>query len=232
LIQKDITYENPFNGQQVTETHYFHISKADLVEMEIEEHGTSYTPKAGGEPLTGMQAKLQRIVDTEDGKAIMREFKEIIRRSYGVKEGERFVKTEENWQNFASSEAFSQLLFELCTQADAAAEFVNGVVPGNLDQIAAEVQQQAATVAAGREAQAKAREAAGGQSKDPAATPVEPTPTPTEAPVPVEEETLAQRIERATSENPAELTEAEVAEIDSDVLKSGLATRRIVIKSS
>jgi hypothetical protein len=117
LLKRDITYENPFTGGQVTETHYFHISKTDLVEMELEEHGNTYVKD--GEELTGMQAKLQRIVDSEDGKAIMAEFKDIIRRAYGRKEGERFRKSQEIWDDFAASEAFSQLLWELCTQAEA-----------------------------------------------------------------------------------------------------------------
>jgi hypothetical protein len=142
MLKKTITYENPFTEQMVTEEHYFHISKADLVEMEMEEHKDEYTDKQG-KKLTGMQAKLQRIVDSEDGKAIMSEFKEMIRRSYGKKDGDRFRKSADIWEEFASSEAFSQLLFDLCTNAAAAAEFINGIVPGNLDQIAAEVRQQA-----------------------------------------------------------------------------------------
>jgi hypothetical protein len=38
LVKKTITYMNPFTEKMVTEEHYFHISKADLVEMEMEEH--------------------------------------------------------------------------------------------------------------------------------------------------------------------------------------------------
>lgn len=143
MLKKTIVYENPFTGDTVTEDHYFHISKADLVEMEMEEHKVEYTTKDGKE-LTGMQAKLQRIVDSEDGKAIMAEFKDIIRRSYGRKDGSRFLKSPEIWAEFSSTEAFSQLLFDICTDANAAGEFVNGVVPGNLDQIAEEVRQRAA----------------------------------------------------------------------------------------
>jgi hypothetical protein len=143
LLKKIITYTNPFTEQEVSEEHYFHISKADLVEMEMEEHNEKYTKD--GEELTGMQAKLQRIVDSQDGKAIMAEFKDIIRRSYGRKEGDRFLKSAADWEDFQASEAFSQLLFELCTNAEAAAEFVNGIVPGNLEQIAAEVRAQAET---------------------------------------------------------------------------------------
>src|SRR3954469_23361376 len=130
MLKKTITYENPFTEQEVSEEHYFHISKADLVEMEMEEHKATYTDKEGKE-LTGMQAKLQKIVDSEDGKAIMFEFKDIIRRAYGKKDGDRFLKSKEIWEEFASTEAFSQLIFEVCTDATAASEFINGIVPNN-----------------------------------------------------------------------------------------------------
>ena len=189
MLKKTITYENPFNEQTVSEEHYFHISKADLVEMEMEEHGTNYVDKEGT-TLTGMQAKLQRIVDSEDGKAIMFEIKDLIRRSYGRKEGDIFRKTPEIWEEFSSTEAFSQLLFELCTDASAAAEFMNGVVPHNLEQIADNIRQQAA------EAQTN-----GGSAQPP-------TPAETKPP---ESRLLSNR---------------EVVEMDSDELKSGLATGR------
>lgn len=143
MLKKSITYTNPFTDQRVTEEHYFHISKADLVEMEMEEHGATYVKD--GEELTGMQAKLQQIVDSEDGRAILREFKNIIHRAYGKKVGERFLKSEEIWQEFASSEAYSQLIFELCTDAVAAGEFVTGVIPSNLDQVTADLQKNART---------------------------------------------------------------------------------------
>jgi hypothetical protein len=214
LLKRQITYENPFTNGEVTETHYFHISKADLVEMEIEEHGQTY--EMDGQELTGMQAKLQRIIDSEDGKAIMAEFKDIIRRSYGRKEGERFIKTDEAWKDFSSSEAFSQLLFEICTQPDEAAKFVNGIVPDNLDKIAKEVQAQAEKITAGREAQAAAKASAGTSE---GATPDSNGNGDAAA-------KRLQEIESATAENPVTLTQAEMEELDSDELKSGLATGR------
>ena len=192
VLKKTITYENPFTEKEVTEEHYFHISKADLVEMEMEEHGATYVKD--GETLTGMQAKLQRIVDSEDGKAIMAEFKDIIRRSYGKKDGDRFLKSADIWADFQSSEAFSQLLFELCTDASAAGDFINGIVPGNLEKLAAEVQEQAE----------KAR---------------------TEAPK-LEGPPMGPRPAATQRDEPRILTEAEVREMDSDELKSGLATGR------
>jgi hypothetical protein len=211
LLKRLITYENPFTNEEVTEEHYFHISKADLVEMEIEEHGDVYTSNEGQE-LTGMQAKLQRIVDTRDGKAIMAEFKDIIRRAYGKKDGDRFIKSKEIADEFQSTGAFGQLLFELCTRPDESATFINGIVPHNLDQIAAEVQEQAEKITAGREAQETAKAAA--------APPEEPTP-------PTEDISARQReIASASGENPVTLTKAEVEAMDADELQSGLAVGR------
>jgi hypothetical protein len=142
LLKKTITYENPFTEKQVSEEHYFHISKADLVQMEMEEHAAAYTAK-DGKQLTGMQAKLQRIVDSEDGKAIMSELRDMIRRSYGRRDGDRFIKNDEVWQEFSGTEAYSQLIYELCTDAGAAAQFMTGIVPSSLEQEAAKLAAQA-----------------------------------------------------------------------------------------
>lgn len=184
MLKKTITFENPFTNNTVTEEHYFHISKADLVEMEMEENATTYTGP-DGETRTGMSAKIQNIVDSNDGKAILAELKDIIRRAYGKKDGDRFLKSKALWEEFEGSEAYSQLIFELCTDADAAADFMNGVVPANLDQVAAEIQAKATQTQAN---------------------------SPTIAAV------------AASSQEPRLLTQAEVAEMDSDELKSGIAS--------
>ncbi len=184
MLKKTITYANPFTNEPVVEDHYFHISKADLVEMEVEEHGLEYTGK-DNQKYTGMQAKLQRIVDSQDGKAIMQELKDIILRSYGLKQGDRFVKSSAVRADFESSEAFSQLLFDLCTNATAAAEFMNGIVPGNLEQMAGEIAAQAALEER--------------QSGDVA-------------------------VEQDKPSEPRVLTQAEVLAMDSDELKSGIAS--------
>src|SRR4029077_376913 len=123
LLKKSITYENPFTEQPVTEEHYFHISKADLIEMELEENKQVYTSK-DGQKYTGMQAKLRKIMDSEDGKAILVELKDIIRRSYGKKDGDRFIQSPQIWAEFESSAAYSQFRFDILTDATLAAEFI------------------------------------------------------------------------------------------------------------
>jgi hypothetical protein len=120
VLKKTITYED-FNGEKVSEDYFFHLSKAELVELELSHQG-------------GLSESLKRIVEAEDGKAIIAEFKNIILTSYGVKssDGRRFVKNQTLREEFESSEAYSTLFMELVTNTDAAIEFVNGVVPSGM----------------------------------------------------------------------------------------------------
>jgi hypothetical protein len=227
LLKKTIKFENPFTNEPVEEVHYFHISKADLVQMEMEVHGTEYTD-ADNKKLTGMQAKLTRIMESQDGRAIMEEIRDIIRRSYGRKEGDRFIKSQQIWDEFSSTEAYSQLIFDLCTNAAAAAEFMNGVVPHNLEKIAAEVREMAAKVEAGEDSElaetvnrldaAQARL----QSETPE-RPVDPTGL-TEETVDGTVSDRAKVLAEASPEIPVTLTRTEMTEMDGDELQAGLAS--------
>lgn len=131
MLKKTITYED-FNGDMVTEDHFFHISKADLVELEVSHEG-------------GMATWLQKIVESNNGKDIIEEFKKLLLMSYGKKsaDGKRFIRTPEMREEFLSSEAYSTLFMELVTDATAAAAFVNGIVPKNLEADLANIQQPA-----------------------------------------------------------------------------------------
>jgi len=127
VLKKTITYED-FNGEEVSEDFFFHLSKAELVEMEVSHEG-------------GLSESLQRIIAAEDGKAIIAEFKEIILGSYGKRseDGKRFVKNATIREEFESSEAYSALFMELVTNAESAVEFINGIIPQGLDVEAAKI---------------------------------------------------------------------------------------------
>lgn len=127
MLKKTITYED-FNGETASEDFFFHLSKAELVELELSHEG-------------GLSESLQKIVDAEDGKAIVAEFKNIILGSYGQKspDGKRFVKNATIREEFESSEAYSTLFMELVTNTDAAIEFVNGIIPKGIEEEAARV---------------------------------------------------------------------------------------------
>lgn len=145
MLKKSITYTNPFTDQEVTEEHYFHLSKADMVEMQMESlHEPEVLDPATGEKLEGFRAKLQRIINSKDGVAVLEVVKDMIRRTYLRRDGDNSVKNAEITKEFVSTEAFSQLLFDLCTDAEAQADFMNGVMPKNLEQEAAKIAARAA----------------------------------------------------------------------------------------
>lgn len=117
MLKKSITYTD-YNGVERTEDFYFNLSKAEVMEMELSTSG-------------GLAEMITRIVAAQDAPAIIKVFKDLVLKSYGVKspDGRRFEKSDELRDEFAQTEAYSQLFMELATDADAAAKFVNGIVP-------------------------------------------------------------------------------------------------------
>ena len=74
---------------------------------------------------------IQNIIDSRDIQSLMKAFKELIRRSYGVKsqDGKHFVKNDEIFEEFVSTPAYSNLIMEFLEDTDKAVEFVNGIMP-------------------------------------------------------------------------------------------------------
>lgn len=74
---------------------------------------------------------IERIVEAEDNKAIYGEFKKIVLLSVGKRsdDGKRFIRSPQVREEFENSEAFSELIVELLSDADKASEFINGIAP-------------------------------------------------------------------------------------------------------
>lgn len=110
-----------YNGNDRTETAWFHLNKAEVIDMQMAETG-------------GLDAALQTLIDKKDIPAIMKFFKDFIAKAYGERDpdGVHFNKSEEISRRFAQTEAYSELYMKLCFDAEAAAKFVNGVLPANL----------------------------------------------------------------------------------------------------
>lgn len=117
MIKKTITYED-FDGNERTEDFYFHLSKAETVEMMVSEAG-------------GLEKHIERIVTTQDNKKIVELFKDLVLTAYGEKsaDGRRFVKTKELREEFSQTNAYVEIFMELAEDADAASAFVNGILP-------------------------------------------------------------------------------------------------------
>lgn len=123
MLKKTITYPD-LDGNPITEDFYFNLSKAELAEMELRHQG-------------GFGEYLQRIIDSSDGDAIITTFKDIIKKAIGRRseDGRRFIKNDEIAEDFLQTEAYSQLFMDLVTNAEAAAQFVRGIVPTDMQDL-------------------------------------------------------------------------------------------------
>lgn len=127
MIKKTIAYTD-YNGNQRKEDFWFNLSKAEVARMEMSTEG-------------GMAEMINRIVAAQDVPSLISIFEEMIQKSYGVKtpDGRGFVKRKEDLESFMATEAYSELFMELVTDADAAAKFLNGIIPSYDDKKPAQI---------------------------------------------------------------------------------------------
>lgn len=125
MLKKNITFTD-FNDVEHSKDFYFNLSKSELAKAEIRE-SIMLDEKVTG----GFRAKMEAIVKSGRGNDIMDAFEDIIRMTYGVKDedGLRFVKNDKATEDFMQTNAYDVLFFELVTDAEAAAKFINEVVP-------------------------------------------------------------------------------------------------------
>lgn len=114
-----------FNGVEREEDFYFGLTKAELIEMELGTVGT-------------FTQSLDAIIKAKNMPALIREFKALVRKSYGEKsaDGKRFIKSEELSDAFCQTSAYSDIFMELVTDDEKASKFINGILPSDLqDQL-------------------------------------------------------------------------------------------------
>ena len=131
MIKKTITYVD-YNDIERTEDFFFNLTKAELTEIEMSTSG-------------GLVEMINRIVAAQDAPSIIKVFKELILKAYGVKslDGKRFEKSDKLRTEFEQTEAYSQLFMKLATDADAASKFVNGIIPSDAASIKVKTNQAA-----------------------------------------------------------------------------------------
>lgn len=117
MLKKTITYVD-YNGVDRTEDHYFNLSRAEIVKMNMSVSG-------------GMIETINRVIQAQNVPELYSIFEDMIHKSYGVKtpDGKRFIKSEEIYMEFVQTEAYSVLIEELVTDAKAASDFFNAIIP-------------------------------------------------------------------------------------------------------
>lgn len=124
MLKKTITYKD-YLGNEKTKDCWFNLSKSEIMEMELSTPG-------------GLTATLNKVIAAQDAPSIIKIFKDLVLKSYGVisPDGEQFIKSEQLRTEFSQTVAYDQLFMELATDAEKAAEFVNGIIPAEIAKTA------------------------------------------------------------------------------------------------
>lgn len=132
MIKHTLTYTN-FNDQVVTKDFFFHLGKADIIELAIDGK---------------FEETMKKAVKEEDKLTLFQMFRKLIFLAVGVRseDGESFAKPEMFREAFISSPAFDGLIEYLFSDPDKAAEFVAGLLPADAQAAARkELERQNAT---------------------------------------------------------------------------------------
>ena len=125
MLKKTIKYAD-FNGVEIEEDFFFNLTKAEIMDMELGAMG-------------GLSEMLSTLIKSQNMPEIIKIFREIIIKSCGEKsiDGKRFVKTDNYGRsiglNFSETVAFSNLYMEIIGDSKLAADFVNGIIPADLE---------------------------------------------------------------------------------------------------
>lgn len=119
MLKKSIKYK--LNGEETTEIHFFNLTKAEIIDLELGQDGT-------------LSNIIKTLMETEDATKVLGIFKKIVMASYGKKsdDGRLFIKNEEATANFLSSEAYSEMFMEMLQDPKAASAFFEGLVPQDM----------------------------------------------------------------------------------------------------
>lgn len=118
MIKETIKYID-YRGNERTEDFYFNLNETEIIEM------LAVSPE-------DLVEKFKKIVEANDGNAIMKTFKEFLLKSYGEisEDGRQFVKDDgKRAQAFSQTEAYNIMFKRLVTDADYAAKWVSGMLP-------------------------------------------------------------------------------------------------------
>ena len=120
MLAKKIKYKD-FNGVERNETFYFNINKAEAIELEMEESG-------------GLISLLMNMIEAQDVPKIFKLFKKLVGLSIGEKsnDGKYLMKSDDITNRFFATNAYEALFMEIMESPEAAANFVNSIVPQDI----------------------------------------------------------------------------------------------------
>lgn len=120
MLAKKIKYVD-FNNVERNETFYFNISESEATELELEESG-------------GLISLIMQMIEGQNIPYLFKLFKKLIGVAVGEKsnDGKYLMKSPEITAKFFGTNAYNVLFMEIISSPDAAANFVNSIVPAKV----------------------------------------------------------------------------------------------------
>jgi len=136
MLIKRIPYVT-YNGDSLEENFYFNLTKTEAMTLQVSKEG-------------GFEQYLKNIVDAHSGKEIMNTVREIILLAYGEKspDGKHLMKSQEIRDRFECSPAFDALFTELVLDDKKMSEFINALLPKDMDEFVEKMNKKAADIEA------------------------------------------------------------------------------------
>lgn len=133
MLIKRIGYDT-YNGDHLEENFYFNLTKTETMTLQVSKDG-------------GFEQFLKRIVDAHSGKEIMDTVEDIILTAYGEKspDGKHLMKSAEIRERFKCSPAYDELFTELVLDDKKMSEFVNALLPKDMDSFVEKLNKKAET---------------------------------------------------------------------------------------
>lgn len=124
MLKKTITYTD-YDGEEREEDFYFNLTESELMVMELSQEG-------------GLKNMMQKIVREKNRPKMIEIFQKMIRMSYGEKspDGRRFMKSDSITEAFTQTPAYDKLFVELATNEDSAIDFIRGIIPPEMAEMA------------------------------------------------------------------------------------------------
>lgn len=127
MLKQLITYKN-FDDETVEKVLHFNLTKTELAEYNVDLEAE----------LQGILDRIQEIeknkdeATTSDMRRLLELVKTLMRMAYGVRDGERFIKTPELWTEFTQTAAYDAFLMSLFENEEKAVAFMLGIMPADL----------------------------------------------------------------------------------------------------
>jgi hypothetical protein len=121
MIKQTLTWKD-LNEVEHTQDFYFHLTKLEIAQLQLE--------------LEKWHARLMQAAQTMNFKVLIETYREIIELAAGVRseDGANFIKTPEAKKSVMESPAIDELLWTFVTKTSAGIEFLEGLMPKEVQE--------------------------------------------------------------------------------------------------